>query len=169
MSRRGQQKSNDNQEKPAHRRLHLMMAVASPSRHHPFVALASVYCSHALSPSVAENHQGGSNFRFSTNDFDCAGRGALTSEGPHRIDHAHGYGSNFYRSAHRHFNCPRSRCLSVALATSTSCAKPIQTRTAAAAAMTGEKSSISIRTQEKWQVAGFSLGCNVDIGLRNFV
>src|SRR5712691_7522108 len=51
MSRRGQQKSNDNQEKPAHRRLHLMMAVASPSRHHPFVALASVYCSHARSPS----------------------------------------------------------------------------------------------------------------------
>jgi hypothetical protein len=38
-------------------------------------------------PSVAENHQGGSNFRFSTNDFDCADPGALTSEGPHRIDH----------------------------------------------------------------------------------
>jgi hypothetical protein len=44
---------------------------------HPFVALASVYCSHALSLSVAENHQGGSNFRFSTNDFDCAGTAAL--------------------------------------------------------------------------------------------
>ena len=68
-------------------------------------------------PAVAENHQGGSNFRFSTSDFDCAGRGALTSEGPHRIDHAHGYGSNFYRSEHRHSNCPRSRCLSLALAT----------------------------------------------------
>jgi hypothetical protein len=49
-------------------------------------------------PAVAKNHQGGSNFRFSTNDFDCAGRGALTSELPHRIDHAHGYGSNFYLS-----------------------------------------------------------------------
>jgi hypothetical protein len=32
-----------------------------------------------------------------------------------------------------------------------------------------EQRSISIRTQEKWQVTGFSLGCNVDIGLRNFV
>jgi hypothetical protein len=32
-----------------------------------------------------------------------------------------------------------------------------------------EQRSISIRTQEKRQVAGFSLGCNVDIGLRNFV
>jgi hypothetical protein len=30
-------------------------------------------------PSVAENHQGGSNFRCSTNHFDCASRGALTS------------------------------------------------------------------------------------------
>ncbi len=70
-------------------------------------------------PAVAENHQGGSNFRSSTNDFDCAGRGALTSEGPHRIDHAHGYDSNLYRSEHRHFNCPRSRCLSVELAKST--------------------------------------------------
>src|SRR6266850_3777073 len=29
--------------------------------------------------------------------------------------------------------------------------------------------SIAIWTQEKWQVAGFSFGCNVDIGLRNFV
>jgi hypothetical protein len=85
-------------------------------------------------PAVAENHQGVSNFRFSTNDFDCAGRGALTSEGPHRIDHAHGYGRNFYRSEHRHSNCPRSRCLSVALATSTCCAKPTQTRTATAPA-----------------------------------
>ena len=28
-------------------------------------------------PAVAENHQGGSNFRFSTNDFDCASHGAL--------------------------------------------------------------------------------------------
>ena len=45
---------------------------------HPLAALASVYCRHALSPSVAENHQGGSNFRFSTNDFDCAVLGALT-------------------------------------------------------------------------------------------
>jgi len=45
---------------------------------HPFVALASVYCSHALSPSVAENHQGGSNFRRPTNHFDCAVPGALT-------------------------------------------------------------------------------------------
>jgi hypothetical protein len=33
-------------------------------------------------PAVAENQQGGSNFRFSTNDFDCADRGALTSAGP---------------------------------------------------------------------------------------
>ena len=73
-------------------------------------------------PAVAKNHQDGSNFRFSTNDFDCAGRGALTSEGPHRIDHAHGYGSNFYRSEHRHSNCPCSRCLSVALARSICCA-----------------------------------------------
>jgi hypothetical protein len=32
-----------------------------------------------------------------------------------------------------------------------------------------EQRSISIRTQEKGQVAGFSLGCKVDIGLRNFV
>src|SRR5882672_8662724 len=32
-----------------------------------------------------------------------------------------------------------------------------------------EQRSISIWTQEKWQVAGFSFGCNVDIGLRNFV
>src|SRR5882762_5089481 len=78
-------------------------------------------------PAVAENHQGGSNFRFSTNDFDCAGRGALTSEGPHRIDHAHGYGSNFYRSEHRHSSCPRSRCLSVGLVRSTCCATPAQT------------------------------------------
>jgi hypothetical protein len=45
---------------------------------HLFVALASVYCRHALSPSVAENHQRGSNFRCSTNHFDCASRGALT-------------------------------------------------------------------------------------------
>ena len=145
MSRRGQQKSNDNQEKPAHRRLHLMMAVASPSRHHPFVALASVYCSHALSPSVAENHQGGSNFRFSKNDFDCAGRGALTSEGPHRIDHAHGYGSNFYRSEHRHSNCSRPRCLSVALATSTCCATLAKTTL-------GE-------VRDRGSTAGFSVGC----------
>jgi hypothetical protein len=36
-------------------------------------------------PAVAENHQGRSNFRFWTNDFDCAGRGALISEGPHRM------------------------------------------------------------------------------------
>ncbi len=35
--------------------------------------------------------------------------------GPHRIDHAHGYNSDYYRSEHRHFNCPRSRCLSVGL------------------------------------------------------
>src|SRR6267143_4671486 len=32
-----------------------------------------------------------------------------------------------------------------------------------------EQRSISIWTQEKWQVAGFSFGCNVDIGLRNLV
>jgi hypothetical protein len=30
-------------------------------------------------PSVAENHQGGSNFHCSTNHFDCALRRALTS------------------------------------------------------------------------------------------
>src|SRR5882724_3107072 len=88
-------------------------------------------------PAVAENHQGGSNFRFSTNDFDCAGRGALTSEGPHRIDHAHGYNSDYYRSEHRHFNCPRSGCLSVGSVKSTCCAKPTHTGTAAAAARTG--------------------------------
>src|SRR6267142_456574 len=29
--------------------------------------------------------------------------------------------------------------------------------------------SIAIWTQEKWQVAQFSLGCDVDIGFRNFV
>jgi hypothetical protein len=95
-------------------------------------------------PAVAENHQGVSNFRFSTNDFDCAGRGALTSEGPHRIDHAHGYGSNFYRSEHRHSNCPRSRCLSVALATCTCCAKPTQTRTATAPATRGQLGAATI-------------------------
>ena len=43
--------------------------------------LASVYCRHALSPSVAENHQDGSNFRCPTNHFDCAVRGALTFQG----------------------------------------------------------------------------------------
>ena len=32
-----------------------------------------------------------------------------------------------------------------------------------------EENSISIRTQEKWQLAGFGFGCNIDIGLRNFV
>ena len=41
---------------------------------------------------------------------------ALLLPGPHRIDHAHGYNSDYYRSEHRHFNCPRStRCLSVGL------------------------------------------------------
>jgi len=45
---------------------------------HPFVALANVYCRHALSPSFAENHQGDSNFRCPTNHFDRAVRGALT-------------------------------------------------------------------------------------------
>src|SRR6266853_4893132 len=96
-------------------------------------------------PAVAENHQGGSNFRFSTNDFDCAGRGALTSEGPHRIDHAHGYGSNFYRSEHRHSNCSRPRCLSVALATSTCCATLAKTTL-------GE-------VRDRGSTAGFSVGC----------
>ena len=47
-------------------------------RGHPFGVLASVYCRHALSPSVAENHQGDSNFRCPTNHFDRAVRGALT-------------------------------------------------------------------------------------------
>src|SRR6267143_5851396 len=32
-----------------------------------------------------------------------------------------------------------------------------------------EQRSIAIWTQEKGQLAGFSFGCNVDIGLRNFV
>jgi len=44
---------------------------------HPLAALASVYCRHALPPAVAENHQGGGNFRCPTNDFDCAVRGVL--------------------------------------------------------------------------------------------
>jgi len=35
--------------------------------------------------------------------------------GPHRIDHAYGYSSDYYHSEHRHFNCPRSGCLSVGL------------------------------------------------------
>jgi len=74
-----------------------------------------------------------------------AGRGALTSKGPHRIDHAHGYGSNFYRSEHRHSNCSRPRCLSVALATSTCCATLAKTTL-------GE-------VRDRGSTAGFSVGC----------
>jgi hypothetical protein len=59
--------------------------------------------------------------------FDCAGRGALTSRDCTGIDHAHGCGSDFYRSEHRHSNCPRARCLSVGLVKSTCCATPAQT------------------------------------------
>jgi hypothetical protein len=43
------------------------------------------------------------------------------------IDHAHGCDSDFYRSEHRHSNCPRSRCLSVGLVRSTCCATSAQT------------------------------------------
>jgi hypothetical protein len=44
----------------------------------PFGTLLSVYCRHARSPSVAETHQDGSNFRCLPNHFDCAVRSALT-------------------------------------------------------------------------------------------
>jgi hypothetical protein len=55
-------------------------------------------------------------------------------------------GSNFHRSEHRHSNCPRSRCLSVGSVKSTCCAKPTQTRTAAAAARTGQRRRRDDRT-----------------------
>jgi hypothetical protein len=77
--------------------------------------------------------------------FDCAWRGALTSRDCTGIDHAHGSGSDFYRSEHRHSNCPCSRCLSVGLVRSICCATPAQT--------TWVKSASGAST------AGFSVGC----------
>jgi hypothetical protein len=56
------------------------------------------------------------------NHFDCAVRGASYFAGPHRIDHAHGYNSDPYRSQPRHSNCPHPRCVSVGLVRSICCA-----------------------------------------------
>ncbi len=46
---------------------------------------------------------------------------------------------------------------------------PLRLQPQSSARFAPEENSISIRTQEKWQLAGFGFGCNFDIGLRNFV